>query len=57
METKLFFDCRDCINLIKKTYPYIPKWVIKRVLYVEELYMHKIKIIKWKPDFKSWKNN
>lgn len=55
MSTKnLIYDCLECINLVKKKYPYIPKWIIRRVLYAEELYMYKQGIIKYKPTLDSW---
>lgn len=51
---KLIYDTRDCMNLIKKKYPYIPRWIIKRILYAEELYMFKIGIICYIPDIDNW---
>lgn len=51
----LYYDTTDCMNLIKKKYPWIPIFVIRRILYGEELYMHKVGIIKCKPDPKSWR--
>lgn len=54
MGKKLCYDTIDCMKLIKKKYPFIPIWVIRRVLFAEELYMHEIGIIDWKPDLKSW---
>lgn len=54
MDKKLFYDTIDCINLIKKKYPFIPIWIIRRVLYAEELYMHKVGIISYLPELKSW---
>lgn len=48
------YDTVDCMKLIKKTYPFIPKWVIRRVLFAEELYMHKIGIIDWVPKLSNW---
>lgn len=47
---KLIYDTPECMKLIKKKYPYIPYWIIRRVLYAEDLYMYKQKIIKYKPE-------
>lgn len=48
-------DTTDCMKFIKKKYPWIPIFVIRRVLFAEELYMHhKIGIIDWEPDLKGW---
>lgn len=52
---KLIYDCRDSVRFIKKRYPYIPKWIIRRILYAEELYMHSIGIIDYKPELDLWK--
>ena len=52
-ETKVY-DTLDCMRLIKKKFPWIPKGIIRRVLFAEELYMYKIGIIKWKPTLDSW---
>lgn len=57
MKAKVFYDTRMCINLIKKKYWYVPRWIIKRVLFAEELYMHKQGIIDWTPDWSYWKDN
>lgn len=54
MASKLFYDTVDCMNLIKKKYPFIPKWIIRRVLFAEELYMHKVGIITYKPKLDYW---
>ena len=54
MKKDLIYDTKECMRLIKKEYPWIPIFVIRRVLFAEELYMHKIGIIDWKPDLKSW---
>ncbi len=55
MSSKLVYDTVDCIKLIKKKYPLIPKWIIRRVLFAEELYMHKVGIIDWLPKFSDWR--
>ena len=52
---KLFYDTVECVREIKKKYPFIPKMVIRRVLFAEELYMHKIGIIDHKPSLRNWK--
>lgn len=54
MDNKLVYDTVDCMSLIKKKYPFIPMWVIRRVLYAEELYMHKVGIIKYVPKITNW---
>ena len=51
---KLIYDTKDCINLIKKKFPYIPRCIIKRVLYAEELYMFKVGIIDYVPNINNW---
>ena len=48
------YDTLDCMRLIKKKYSWIPIFIVRRVLFAEELYMHKIGIIDWMPDLKSW---
>lgn len=54
MKKEIYYDTLECMRLIKKKYPVIPRWIIRRVLYAEELYMYKKGIIKWKPDLKGW---
>lgn len=54
MEKSLIFDTVDCMKLIKKKYPWIPICIIRRVLFAQDLYMHKIGIIDWKPELKYW---
>lgn len=54
MDDKLIYDTIDCMRMIKKKYPLIPKSVIRRVLFAEELYMHKVGIIKYKPELRNW---
>ena len=54
------YDTMECMKLIKKIYPRIPICNKRRVHYAEEVYMHKIDIISWKPVLESWiftKNN
>ena len=55
MGDKLIYDTVDCMRMIKKKYPLIPKSVIRRVLFAEELYMHKVGIIDYKPELRNWK--
>lgn len=55
MDDKLIYDTIDCMRMIKKKYPLIPKSVIRRVLFAEELYMHKVGIIDYKPELRNWK--
>lgn len=54
MGHKLVYDSIECMKLIKKKYPLIPKAVIRRVLFAEELYMHKKGIINWLPKLSDW---
>lgn len=39
----------DCIKMVKRIYPFIPKWIIKRVMFANDIYMHKVGIINWDP--------
>ena len=50
----VYYDTIDCMKLIRKKYPLIPMFIIRRVLFAEELYMHKVGIINWEPNLKSW---
>lgn len=52
---KLIYDTVKCVRTIKKKYPFIPKLIIRRVLFAEELYMHKVGIIDYKPSLRNWK--
>lgn len=54
MSNKLVYDTVECMKFIKKKYPFIPIAVIRRVLFAEELYMHKVGIIKWVPKLSDW---
>lgn len=54
MNTDLNYYAADCMRLIKKKYPLIPIFIIRRVLFAEELYMYKVGIIDWKPSLKYW---
>ena len=54
MSNKPIYDTIDCMKLIKKKYPLMPMFIIRRVLYAEELYMHKVGIIDWLPKLESW---
>ena len=47
MKKGLIYDTKDCMRLIKKQYPWIPIFIIRRVLLAEELYMYKIGITDW----------
>lgn len=51
---KLVYDTLDAIRLIKKKYPWIPIGVIRRVLFANDLYMHKVGIIDFKPEVNMW---
>lgn len=48
------YDTLDCMRLIKKRFPWIPRCIIRRVLFAEELYMNKIGIIDYVPELKAW---
>lgn len=48
------YDTLDCMRLIKKKFPWIPRYIIRRVLFAEELYMNKIGIIDYVPELKAW---
>ena len=54
MSNKPVYDTLDCMRLIKKKYPLIPICIIRRILFAEELYMHKIGIIDWIPKLDHW---
>ena len=48
------YDTLDCMRLIKKRFPWIPRCIIRRVLFAEELHMNKIGIIDYIPELKAW---
>ena len=52
---KLVYDAKECMELIKQKYPFIPMCIIRRVLHGEELYMHKVGIIDWEPRLSDWR--
>ena len=54
MSNKPVYDTLDCMRLINKKYPLIPICIIRRVLFAEELYMHKIGIIDFVPTLDDW---
>ena len=54
MSNKIVYDTLDCMRLIKKKYPWIPRSIIRRVLFAEELYMYKVGIINWLPKLEDW---
>ena len=51
----IYYDTVDCMKLIRKKYPLIPMFIIRRVLFAEELYMHKVGIIDYIPNLKYWR--
>ena len=55
MNMGLYYDAVDCMKLIKKKYPLIPMSIIRRILFAEELYMHKVGIIDYIPNLKYWR--
>ena len=54
MSNTLVYDTLDSMRLIKKKYPLIPICIIRRVLFAEDVYMHKIGIIDWIPKLNYW---
>ena len=42
MSKRPIYDCADCIHLIKNEYPFIPYWIIKRVLFAHDIYLYSI---------------
>ena len=54
MSNKPVYDTLDCMRLIKKKYPLIPICIIRRVLFANDLYMHKIGIIDFVPKLDDW---
>ena len=54
MSKEIFYDTIDCMKVIKKKYPWIPIGIIRRVLFAEELYMHKIGILQHLPKLDDW---
>ena len=54
MSKRPIYYCADCMTLIKKKYPFIPCWIIARVLYAEEIYMHNVGIIDYEPKLSNW---
>lgn len=48
------YKTAECIKLIKKKYPYIPIWIISRVLYANDLYMHSLGVIDFEPKLEHW---
>ena len=57
MDDKKIYDTVDCMKLVKKKYPFIPKWIIQRALFGEELYMKKVGLIDCIPSLDHWKWN
>ena len=45
MSNKPIYDTWDAVKLIKKKYPFIPIWAIRRALYANDVYMYKVGII------------
>lgn len=52
--TEPTYDTPNCMRSIKKKYWWVPMFVIKRVLYAEELYMKKVGIIDYEPTLDWW---
>lgn len=51
---ELIYDTKDCMDFVKKKYPFIPRWIIRRVLFSEELYMKEVGIIDYEPKLSYW---
>ena len=51
----IYYDTIESMKLTKTKYTRVPIFIIRRVLFAEELYMHKMGIIDWKPDLKYWR--
>lgn len=45
MNKDKFYDTLDAMNFIKKKYPWIPIFIIRRVLFANDLYMVNVHII------------
>lgn len=54
MSNKPIYDTWDAVKLIKKKYPFIPIWAIRRALYANDVYMYKVGIIDWVPKLDHW---
>ena len=54
MSNKPVYDILDCMRLIKQKYPLIPICITRRVLFDNDLYMHKIGIIDFVPKLDDW---
>ena len=48
------YDVLDAMDFCKKKYPFIPIKVIRRILFANDLYQHKVGIIGWKPKLGDW---
>ena len=57
MDENKRYDSNDCMKFIKKRFPYIPKWAIRRILFGEDLYMKKVGLIDCIPSLDHWKWN
>lgn len=55
MSKELIYDTLDAMRLIKRKYPWIPKGIIRRVLFANDLYMHKVGIIDYMPKLSEWR--
>lgn len=51
---KPYYDTTDALKRIKQMYPWIPMWIIRRVLYANDVYMHEVGIIDWLPELDWW---
>lgn len=55
MSAEKIYSMSDCMDFIKKKYPLIPRGIIRRVLFAEEVYMKKAGIIQYEPNLKDWR--
>lgn len=54
MTEQHFYVTTDCVDFVKRKYPFIPKWIIRRVLFAEDIYMKNIGIIDHEPSLNDW---
>lgn len=54
MANKIMYYTHDAIKFVKEKYPYIPIWIIRRILFANDLYQHKIGILNYEPSLDDW---
>lgn len=55
MEKILRCETSYIVKRIKRKYPWIPKWVIRRVLYASYVAQYEIGNIEYEPSLDDWK--